>query len=72
MGYARKSIGKEDDDTRVRLLQEMVKKLMERSLVNKVFVSPRSSVSEVISTRDMDEPVILQQLKNVDGNTQGR
>lgn len=71
MGYARKSIGNEDEDIRIRLLQNMVDRLMERSLVSKVFVSPCSSVSEPISKRDMNEHTITKQLKNVDGNTQG-
>ncbi|ORX52439.1 hypothetical protein DM01DRAFT_1323617 [Hesseltinella vesiculosa] len=70
IGYARKSIGKEDEDTRIRLLQNMVERLAKRSLVKKVFVSPSSSASEKISARDTNEVGIARRLKNVDGNTQ--
>ncbi|KAI7861400.1 hypothetical protein BDF14DRAFT_373284 [Spinellus fusiger] len=70
VGYARKSIGNEDNNTRIRLLQTMVERLMKRSLVNKMFVSPCSSLSERISMRDMKESEIINKLENVHGNTQ--
>ena len=72
VGYARKSVGNEDDDTRMRLLQTMVDRLAKRSLVNRIFVSPCSSLSEKLSMRDLKEPGIINRIENVDGNTQGK
>ncbi|CEI98986.1 hypothetical protein RMCBS344292_13081 [Rhizopus microsporus] len=45
IGYARKSIGSEDEDTRIRLLQTMIEQLVKRPLVKKVFVSLSGKIS---------------------------
>ncbi|KAI8991073.1 hypothetical protein BDF20DRAFT_20949 [Mycotypha africana] len=46
VGYVRKSPGSENESTRIKLLQRMVDCLINRSLVEKVFVSCRCSASE--------------------------
>ncbi|ORY88522.1 hypothetical protein BCR43DRAFT_448696 [Syncephalastrum racemosum] len=43
IGYCRKSKTIEDEETRVRLLQKMIKRMRARSLVDKTFVSPCSA-----------------------------
>lgn len=51
----------------------MVDNLYERSLVDRVFVSPCSKVSSPLSARDLTEQdEILGQLKNIHGNTKGK
>ncbi|GAA5817681.1 hypothetical protein MFLAVUS_011232 [Mucor flavus] len=72
IGYARKSHGKEDKETRVRLLQAMVDNMLERTLVNKIYISPTSHADEPFSSRDINcDTNMLRELKNVNGNTQG-
>ncbi|KAG1144199.1 hypothetical protein G6F37_006437 [Rhizopus arrhizus] len=60
IGYARKSRTKESDETRSNLLNMMCKKLKMRSMVDKVFVSFKTSSNDPIMDRDLDD----------DGNTQ--
>ncbi|KAG0167033.1 hypothetical protein DFQ30_006471 [Apophysomyces sp. BC1015] len=71
IGYARKSVGPEDSDTRVRLLQSMIDKLKERSLKSKVFISTSSSASQLFSERDaVKNSEIPRKLVGVEGTTQ--
>lgn len=75
VGYVRKSKSTkaEKPGDRVRLLQQMVERLKERSHCDKVFVSPFCSSHDILSSRDLPRPVdILQNLKNVSGTMQGR
>ncbi|KAI8099241.1 uncharacterized protein BX664DRAFT_254091, partial [Halteromyces radiatus] len=70
IGYARKSLGPEDSDTRARLLQSMIDKLKERSLTSKVFVSTSSSASQLFSERDiLKDSEVLRKLVGVEGTT---
>jgi hypothetical protein len=71
IGYARKSEGKEDDETHIRPLQDMVNRLRERNLTDSIYVSFHSSASEIISSRDMSEESKISQkrLEDVAGNT---
>lgn len=71
IGYARKSYGNEDNDTRIRLLKMMCENLKERSLVDNVFVSITSKADELLAERDTKNQNQLDEL-NVDGNTQGK
>ncbi|KAI8137251.1 hypothetical protein BJV82DRAFT_566857 [Fennellomyces sp. T-0311] len=63
LGYVRKSPGC-NDDTRIRLLQQMVQQLYKRSRVNKVYVSPICKSNDRLSTRDLPRPTRL--LKKTD------
>lgn len=67
IGYARKSQGKEQEDTRIRLLQLMCNCLKDRSLVDCVFVSYSSNASDPLHLRDKSQETVL-----ADGNTQGK
>lgn len=70
VGYCRKS--KTQSSNRATLLQRMVDILRQRSLVEKLFVSPSSSVKESFSKRDFNDQDILSELDKVNGNTQGK
>jgi hypothetical protein len=52
VGYARKSISKEDDSVRHRLLTSMITKLKTKLLCRKVFVSPFSNSDTEFEKRD--------------------
>ncbi|ORX52287.1 hypothetical protein DM01DRAFT_1059365 [Hesseltinella vesiculosa] len=52
VGYARKSPGKERFDARCSLLRKLVKRLEDRGLCTKVFISPSSQSDEPIMLRD--------------------
>ncbi|CEG80523.1 hypothetical protein RMATCC62417_14845 [Rhizopus microsporus] len=52
VGYTQKSIDEKDDMKRMRLLNLMIEKLKTRSLVDKVFVSPKSSAGDPFDKRD--------------------
>ncbi|KAG1057347.1 hypothetical protein G6F43_000804 [Rhizopus delemar] len=52
VGYARKSITKEDDSARHRLLTSMITKLKTKLLCGKVFVSPFSNSDTEFEKRD--------------------
>lgn len=72
VGYCRKSdLAKQDN--LISLLQRMVDNHYQRSLVDKVFVSPCSNASSPFSERDLsDQFEVFNQLKNVHGNTKGK
>jgi hypothetical protein len=74
IGYVRKSPGSEKPETRIRLLQQMVTNLKDRSLVDTFTVSPSCSSSYPFATRDVgsETAVIMKKLENVSGNTQGK
>ncbi|KAI9484547.1 hypothetical protein BDB00DRAFT_854993 [Zychaea mexicana] len=55
IGYTRKSPGCESNENRKTLLNHMVKCLQERSLCDKIFVSPYSVADEPLTSRDMNE-----------------
>ncbi|KAG0183879.1 hypothetical protein DFQ28_000672, partial [Apophysomyces sp. BC1034] len=70
IGYARKSRRNEVKESRIRLLQLMIKRLKERSLVDNVFVSPCANANELIAERDLiRDDELLKQL-DVDGDAQ--
>jgi hypothetical protein len=51
----------------------MVNILRQRSLVEKVFVSPYSNVKQCFYQRDLnDQDTLLSELDEVNGNTQGK
>ena len=51
----------------------MVNMLRQRSLVDKVFVSPYSNVKQGFYKRDLnDQDTLLSELDQVNGNTQGK
>lgn len=52
IGYVRKSPGNEEEETRLRLLKAMIHNLKDRSLVEKIYVSPSSKSSERMIDRD--------------------
>ncbi|KAG0960160.1 hypothetical protein G6F31_010933 [Rhizopus arrhizus] len=70
IGYARKSRTNENDESRVRLLQQMTRRLKERSLVDKVFVSPRANANDLMVERDLTKDEDLLKQLNVDGDAQ--
>ncbi|KAL1929732.1 hypothetical protein VTP01DRAFT_1870 [Rhizomucor pusillus] len=71
VGYARKSPGNENAQTRTRLLQKMIRILEDRSLATKIFVSPSCISSEPFNSRDNSlDKTAMTGLKNVAGNTQ--
>lgn len=72
VGYARKSRTNENDESRIRLLQQMASRLKERSLVDKIFVSPRANANELIVERDLIKNEDLLKQLNVDGDAQGK
>lgn len=71
IGYARKSKTKESDETRSDLLNIMCKKLRMRSMVDKVFLSFKTSSNDPIMGRDLADNKLLEKL-DADGNTQGK
>ncbi|KAG1140683.1 hypothetical protein G6F37_012940 [Rhizopus arrhizus] len=70
VGYARKSRTNENDESRIRLLQQMTRRLKERSLVDKIFVSPRANANELMVERDLIKNEDLLKQLNVDGDAQ--
>jgi hypothetical protein len=52
IGYIRKSKGKNNDATRIRLLEAMATRLRERSSVRTVYASPFSNSSDTGKKRD--------------------
>lgn len=73
VGYARKSPGDEDENDKVRLLQDMINNLTERSFVQRVYVSPSSSASTPFCERDLKfNNSIMDKLENISGDTQGK
>ncbi|ORY88943.1 hypothetical protein BCR43DRAFT_448667, partial [Syncephalastrum racemosum] len=72
IGYCRKSKTIEDEETRVRLLQKMIKRMRARSLVDKTFVSPCSAAGEEFSLRDfpIHNKFDMSSLQDISGTTQ--
>ncbi|KAI7896737.1 uncharacterized protein EV154DRAFT_490691 [Mucor mucedo] len=72
IGYARKSVGFNNDNNRKSLLNGMVQCLKERSLCDKVFVSCSCSAGDELTSRDMNANTVglLNELIGVDGDTQ--
>lgn len=71
IGYARKSIGINDEAHRKRLSNSMLQCLKERSLCDMVFVSWSCSAAADFTSRDTnDNTDLLNELVGVDGNTQ--
>ncbi|EIE90612.1 hypothetical protein RO3G_15323 [Rhizopus delemar RA 99-880] len=64
IGYYRKS--KSPSNNRIALLQRMVNILRQRSLVDKVFVSPYSNVKQDLNDKD----TLLSELDQVNGDTE--
>ncbi|KAI8095673.1 hypothetical protein BDF21DRAFT_329934, partial [Thamnidium elegans] len=71
IGYARKSKQDVDLHIRVRLLQLMVDRLQERSLVDKTFVSVNRNSNDPLIGRDSNPNDTIKELKYVDGDMQG-
>ena len=73
LGYCRKSPGNEDDTTRTRLLQQMVDRLVQTSMVDKTFVSWCSKSNDLITARDIKaKSESLSQMNNVECDAQGK
>lgn len=73
IGYVRKSPSDVDPETRLKLLQKMVDNLLDRSLVDKVYVSVSSPASSPFNERDLNKTdEIMEKLKHVTGNTPGK
>lgn len=73
VGYVRKSKNHCEDNDRIRLLQTMIKRLKERHSVDRIYVSPYSKSTEIISARDMCDTskALIEKFDNISGNTQG-
>ncbi|CEP13859.1 hypothetical protein [Parasitella parasitica] len=70
IGYVRKSPSDVDPETRLKLLQKMVDNLLDRSLVDKVYVSVSSPASSPFNERDLNKTgEIMEKLNHVTGNT---
>ncbi|KAI8329963.1 hypothetical protein BC941DRAFT_441737 [Chlamydoabsidia padenii] len=70
LGYARKSEGAEDHETRIKLLNLMCRRLKEQSLVDHVFVSYNSQANDPLAERDMEQKDELLTQLSAEGNTQ--
>lgn len=73
VGYARKSPGDEDENDRIRLLQDMINNLSERSFAQRIYVSPSSCASIPFFERDLKHnDNIMGKLENIRGNSQSK
>lgn len=74
VGCARKSKTNESDESRIRLWHQMTRRLKERSLIDKIFVSPHANANanELIVERDLIKNGDLLKQLNVDGDAQGK
>ncbi|KAF7721277.1 hypothetical protein EC973_004970, partial [Apophysomyces ossiformis] len=70
IGYIRKSPTNESEEARVRLIQLMMTKLVNRCLCTKIYVSPNSSSTTPLLVRDCPKPTTLTKLHGCDGDTQ--
>jgi hypothetical protein len=71
INYVRKSYGKEDRETRVRLLQSMINRMFERLLANKIYASPLSHADEPSTPTYLNyNDTILKELNKVEDTTQ--
>ncbi|KAI9032525.1 hypothetical protein CLU79DRAFT_859181 [Phycomyces nitens] len=68
IGYCRKS--KNTTENRAVLLQRMINVLYQRSLVDKVFVSPCNSAKQALDKRDLTDVEVLSSLNIIHGNSQ--
>ncbi|KAI9477916.1 MAG: hypothetical protein EXX96DRAFT_229960 [Benjaminiella poitrasii] len=69
--YARKSPGDKDENDRIRLLQDMINNLSERSFAQRIYVSPSSYASTPFFERDLKRnDNIMGKLENIRGNSQ--
>lgn len=65
--------GDEDDDSVVRLLECMITNLSERSLAQRIYVSPSSYAHAPFSERDLKRnDKVMDKLKNINGHCQGK
>jgi hypothetical protein len=71
VGYIRKSKQEIDVDNLIHLLQLMVDRLQQRSLVDKVFVSVNCNSNEPLVQRDINTNSMIKKLEHVDGDMQG-
>lgn len=72
VGSARKSPSDEDEDTRIRLLQDMINNLTERSFAKRIYISANSRSSTPFFERDLKpHDSVISELKNINGNTTG-
>jgi hypothetical protein len=71
VGYARKSKGKVDDETRIKLLNLMCQRLKARSSIDKIFVSPCANAGDPLMQRDMQSNQNILHKLEVDGDMQG-
>ncbi|KAI7866947.1 uncharacterized protein EV154DRAFT_540974 [Mucor mucedo] len=70
IGYVRKSPSDVNFETRLKLVQQMVDNLRDRSLVDKVYVSVSSHASSPFNERDLNKnDGIMEKLNHVTGNT---
>ncbi|KAI9363845.1 hypothetical protein BD770DRAFT_358858 [Pilaira anomala] len=72
IGYLRKSKGKEKEDVRIRLLETMAIRLIERCPVKAVYAFPFSNSMDKIASRDLckESKSLVKQLNNVSGSAQ--
>ncbi|KAF7720550.1 hypothetical protein EC973_007544, partial [Apophysomyces ossiformis] len=70
VGYVRKSHTTESEESRIRLLQAMITRLVNRCLCTKLFASPCSSSTQPLLERDWPKPDLLAKLNGCDGDTQ--
>ncbi|KAI9485636.1 MAG: hypothetical protein EXX96DRAFT_533975 [Benjaminiella poitrasii] len=70
IGYCRKSLTSGDNETRARLLQKMVNKLIARSLVDRVYLSPCSSANQEIGNRDLESIFNISEIEGAVGTKQ--
>lgn len=73
IGYARKSPSDDDIETRLKLLQQMINNLRDRSFVDKVYVSISSHAYLPLNERDSNTSnEIMKKLEHLTGSTSGK
>ncbi|KAG2218961.1 hypothetical protein INT45_008385 [Circinella minor] len=70
IGYARKSPGKDNEANRVRCLRSMCDRLVERSLVDVVFISSCCKAADPLAERDRTKNCDILSTLNVAGDMQ--
>jgi hypothetical protein len=72
IGYVCRSPKEENEQDRINILQTMVGHLVVRHLIDKVFVSSQSKISDLLSERDKEtQQEFMEKLTGVNGDTQG-